>query len=79
MPENIHFSTENQLMGMAENLGSWKEILFLLFLDFIILAFMIRPDYKWNPRQFMVVLIASLIPFGTFYVDKKYLKKEVIA
>ena len=47
----------------------------ILFIVYIILAFMIRPDYKWNSRQFMVVLIASLIPFGTFYVDKKYLKK----
>lgn len=47
----------------------------LLFIVYIILAFMIRPDYKWNTRQFVVVLIASLIPFGTFYVDRKYLKK----
>lgn len=46
----------------------------LLFMVYIILAFMIRRDYKWNSRQFTVVLIASLIPFGTFYVDKKYLR-----
>lgn len=47
----------------------------MLFIGYVILAFMIRPDYKWNSRQFSVVLIASIIPFGTFYVDKKYLKK----
>lgn len=47
----------------------------VLFMLYVILAFMIRSDYKWNSRQFSVVLIASIIPFGTFYVDKKYLKK----
>jgi integral membrane protein len=47
----------------------------VLFIMYIILAFIIKSDYKWNSRQFFIVLIASLIPFGTFYVDKKYLRK----
>lgn len=47
----------------------------ILFMIYVVLAFMIRSDYKWNSRQFSVVLIGSIIPFGTFYVDKKYLKK----
>ena len=46
----------------------------LLFIGYVILAFLIRPDFKWNSRQFFVILIASVIPFGTFYVDRKYLK-----
>ena len=47
----------------------------VLFMIYVVLAFMIRSDFKWNSRQFSVVLIASIIPFGTFYVDRKYLKK----
>ncbi len=47
----------------------------LLFIGYVILAFLLKSDYKWNSKQFMVVLIASVIPFGTFYIDKKYLKK----
>ena len=47
----------------------------ILFMIYVVLAFMIRSDFKWNSRQFSVVLIASIIPFGTFYVDRKYLKK----
>lgn len=47
----------------------------ILFMIYIVLAFMIKSDYKWNSRQFSIVLIASIIPFGTFYVDRKYLKK----
>ena len=46
----------------------------LLFIGYVILAFLIRSDYKWNSRQFLIILIASVIPFGTFYVDKKYLQ-----
>lgn len=48
----------------------------ILFMLYIVLAFIIKPDYKWSSRSFAVVLIASIIPFGTFYVDRKYLKKK---
>lgn len=47
----------------------------ILFMMYVVLAFMIRSEFKWNSRQFSVVLIGSIIPFGTFYVDRKYLKK----
>lgn len=46
----------------------------LLFIGYIVLAFLLKNEYKWNNRTFIVVLIASLIPFGTFYIDKKYLR-----
>jgi len=46
----------------------------LLFIVYIVFAIWLKPDFKWNNRQFFSVLIASIIPFGTFYIDKKYLK-----
>ncbi len=46
----------------------------MLFIGYVILAFMIKSSYKWTSKQFFIVLIASVIPFGTFYVDKKYLR-----
>ena len=46
----------------------------ILFIIYIILAFLIRPHFNWSNHNFLVVLIAALIPFGTFYVDYKYLK-----
>jgi integral membrane protein len=46
----------------------------VLFLIYIILAFLLKPELKWNNKTFFIVLIASVIPFGTFYIDKKYLK-----
>ena len=47
----------------------------LLFIGYVVLAFLLKSSYKWDNKTFFIVLIASLIPFGTFYVDKKYLKE----
>lgn len=46
----------------------------LLFVAYVILAFLIKPDLKWDTKTFLIVLAASIIPFGTFYIDKKYLR-----
>lgn len=46
----------------------------LLFVAYIFLAFMVSSELKWNTKTLFTVLIASVIPFGTFYIEKKYLK-----
>lgn len=46
----------------------------ILFILYVILAFMIKPEMKWDNKTFGIVLVASIIPFGTFYVERKYLK-----
>ena len=45
----------------------------LLFMGYMIMAFMIKKEMSWTSRQFRNVLLASIIPFGTFYIDRKYL------
>ena len=47
----------------------------LLFVGYIILAFLMRKEERWNNTELFIVLICSVLPFGTFYIDKKYLKK----
>ncbi len=47
----------------------------LLFMGYIILAFMYKKETNWTINQFLIILIASVIPFGTFYIDHKYLKR----
>ncbi len=47
----------------------------LLFVAYIVFAYLIKDDEQWSGKDFVIVLIASLLPFGTFYIDKKYLKK----
>jgi integral membrane protein len=46
----------------------------LLFVGYIALAFLIKKSLKWDSKTFLLVLTASVIPFGTFYIDKKYLR-----
>ncbi|GGD09423.1 DUF3817 domain-containing protein [Hyunsoonleella pacifica] len=46
----------------------------LLFVAYIALAALIKPEFKWDNKTFAIVLIAAIIPFGTFYIDRKYLK-----
>lgn len=44
----------------------------MLFLAYIILAFVIREQMKWDLKTTAIVMIASVLPFGTFYINKKY-------
>jgi len=46
----------------------------LLFIAYIAFAFLLRKEFSWNNKEFGTILLASLVPFGTFYIDKKYLK-----
>ncbi len=47
----------------------------LLFMAYILLAIIIAGELKWNTKTLTYVLLAAIIPFGTFYIDTKYLKK----
>ncbi len=46
----------------------------ILFMLYIILAIMIKKEMKWDNKTLGIVLLASILPFGTFYIDKKYLR-----
>jgi integral membrane protein len=46
----------------------------LLFAGYIILAIMLKYELEWESKTFWTILVASIIPFGTFYIDRKYLK-----
>ena len=47
----------------------------LLFISYLILAFVIKDDEQWKNKDFGIILLASILPFGTFYIDQKYLQK----
>ena len=48
----------------------------VLFVMYIVLAFIIKKEMKWNTYKFFIVLLASLIPFGTFYIEKKFFRRN---
>tara|TARA_B100001758_G_C18380106_1_gene596718 strand:+ start:1239 stop:1514 length:276 start_codon:yes stop_codon:yes gene_type:complete len=46
----------------------------VLFISYIILAFLIKNNEKWTKKDLGVIILASIIPFGTFYIEWKYLR-----
>ena len=71
----------NMLFIKHSNPELYKSLLFpigmahgLLFISYVVLAFMIWNNQKWNLKEFLIVQLASLLPFGTFYIEKKYLR-----
>ncbi|MGC6470338.1 MAG: DUF3817 domain-containing protein [Flavobacteriales bacterium] len=46
----------------------------LLFVLYIAMAYFLRERYQWNIWQLALVFASSIIPFATFYVDRKYLR-----
>ena len=47
----------------------------VLFILYILIAFLLRKQEQWSFINFGIILFASLIPFGAFYIDRKYLLK----
>jgi integral membrane protein len=45
----------------------------ILFILYVLGAISIKNIKKWSLHSTFLILFLSLVPFGTFYVDKKYL------
>jgi integral membrane protein len=67
----------NMLILKPNYIEVYKQLLYpigmshgVLFIGYIGLAFLVKAVKKWNFIKFGIVLIASLLPFGTFYVEK---------
>ena len=54
-------------------LGMPHGILFVAYLGF---AFYFKQEHNWSMKTLAIVLLASVLPFGTFYVDNKYLRTK---
>jgi len=63
-----YFGDDPQYVKM---LGMPHGILFMLY---VILAFMLKQENSWFKSNFKMVLLASIIPFGTFVLERKYNK-----
>lgn len=56
---------------LVKILGMPHGILFMLYIFFSVI---LKNKMNWNIKQTIEIMIASIIPFGTFYIDYKYLK-----
>ncbi len=45
-----------------------------LFIAFMVMAVVLTYEKKWGLKRLLVFFLASLLPFGTFYIEKKYLR-----
>ena len=54
-------------------LGMPHGILFVAYLGF---AFYFKQEQNWSMKTLAIILLGSVIPFGAFYVDSKYLRTE---
>jgi integral membrane protein len=71
----------NMLVIKPVNLNLHKTLLFpigmahgVLFIGYVVLAFAICKSQRWSFKELAVVQLASLLPFATFYVERKYVK-----
>jgi integral membrane protein len=55
--------------------GSIHGILFIWFIFALLVA---SYEQKWNIKFIAIAFISSLIPFGTFFLNKELVKKEEV-
>lgn len=69
MPLKYMYETPmpNKIVGMAHG---------ILFILYVLLAFLVVREQKWSVKRFIIFFVASLIPFATFYIERKYLRKK---
>ena len=57
----------------VKHIGMAHGILFILY---IALATLLKIEQNWNFKKYVIICIASFLPFGTFYVENKYLNSK---
>ena len=73
----------NMLIIKPNDFDIYKMLLFpigmahgILFILYIALATLLKIELNWSFKKYLIICIASLLPFGTFYVEKKYLNSK---
>ncbi|MCW8898037.1 MAG: DUF3817 domain-containing protein [Flavobacteriales bacterium] len=50
----------------------------VLFVAYVVVLLIVHVEYKWKIQQSFWAFVASLVPFGTFYADKKWFRQTSI-
>ena len=64
-----YFSNNNtyvKLLGMPHG---------ILVIAYLIFTLLLKKQMKWSLNNVFVIIICSVIPFGTFWMDKKFLSE----
>lgn len=46
----------------------------ILFVLYVFMVISLKKDQNWNLKQTGIIMVCSVIPFGTFWMDRKYLR-----
>ena len=70
----------NMLIIKPTNIDLYKMLLYpigmahgVLFIGYVVLAILLKFQLNWDYKKLGIILAASLLPFATFWVEKKYL------
>ena len=58
----------NKVMGMAHG---------ILFLAYVVVAIVVAQLLKWDFKKMLITLAMSVVPFGTFWMERAYLEPEL--
>ena len=47
-----------------------------LFIAYLLLAIVVWKEQQWKPKRLFQLFLASLLPYGTFYMDQRFLRKQ---
>ncbi len=71
----------NMLFIKPTHLELYKTFLFpigmthgVLFIAYLYLSFIIKEKQNWSGKDLTLIILGSLIPFGAFFIERKYLK-----
>ena len=70
MPLKYYFDNPepNKIIGMAHG---------VLFILYVLLAFFVKAKLNWPIKTLLIVLLCSVIPGGTFWMDLKFIEPEL--
>ncbi|QLE03161.1 DUF3817 domain-containing protein [Galbibacter sp. BG1] len=60
----MDFHGPNKIVGMLHG---------ILFIAYVVMSFVFYKKLKWSISTLFIVLLCSIIPFGTFWMERKYL------
>ncbi len=63
----LGFLWPNKIVGVIHG------FLFVLYV-FLALYIFMKKEQPWSFKDLVIILICSVIPFGTFWMEKKYLR-----
>jgi integral membrane protein len=73
----------NMLLIKPSNIDLYKSLLYpigmthgILFMGYVLFTGLLIKSQEWNSKTSLIILGASLLPFATFYIEKKYLRNE---